>query len=81
MQQKTDYTKRFHTILQEVQTWYSWLADFTLTGMTLQGSKAVEAVDDEDVLASVCSASVLGSACPGASDVPSAIFFPIEHTQ
>ena len=50
MQQKTDYAKRFHAILQEVQTWHSWLADFTLTGMTLQGSKAVEAVDDQEVM-------------------------------
>jgi len=39
-----------------MQTWHSWLADFALTGVTLQDPKAVHMElirSDKDVLASV----------------------------
>ena len=68
-----------HAISSKVGAAFFQLADFALTGVTSRDPKAVEPVDDQekrvdDVLASVRSASVLGSACTGDSDVPSAIF-------
>ena len=77
-----NWIHRFHIIIQEVLTWHSWLADFTLIGMTPRDLKACRGSrSDNDVLASVSSASVLDSACPGDSSVPILPFFLMECTQ